>query len=179
MPLIYPPAEDSFLMQEVLRKQLPKLFTKNPKLKFLEIGAGSGINLKTAKNYLPKKQIFACDINPRAVKHGKKLKFNCIKSDLFENIKERFDLIIFNSPYLPENPNEPKDSKLATTGGKTGSKIINQFLKQAKKHLSKQGKIFLLTSSLTKKINWQNYKKKKLAEKKLFFEKLFVWELNI
>jgi hypothetical protein len=51
-------------------------------------------------------------------------------------------------------------------------------LKQSKKHLTSEGKIFLLTSSLTKGINWGNWKKKKLAEKKMFFEKLFVYELR-
>jgi len=179
MPQIYSPEEDSFLLQEILNKKLPNIIKEKPNLKFLEIGPGSAIQLKTTlKLGIKKENIFSCDINPDAIKHCKKLKFNCINSNLFEKIKNKYDVIIFNPPYLPENELEPEDSKLATTGGKNGSEIINKFLIQAKKHLTKNGIILLLTSSLTKKINWQNYKKKKLITKKIFFEELYVWELK-
>jgi|TARA_Y100000310_G_scaffold258493_1_gene266940 release factor glutamine methyltransferase len=176
MPEIYNPKDDSFLLSEVLKKQIPKLLTKN--LKFLEIGSGSGIQLETAKNFRVK-NILSCDINPAAVKHCKKLGFNCIKSDLFNNIKGKFDLIIFNPPYLPEDKKEPKNSRISTTGGKTSSEIINRFLKQAKYHLNKNGKILLLVSSLTKGVKFNNYKKKILGRKKIFFEELFVLELSL
>ena len=90
----------------------------------------------------------------------------------------QFDVIVFNPPYLPEDSREPTDSQLATTGGFQGSEIINEFLKEAENYLEKNGKIFLLTSSLTKKINYQNYHKKLFGKEKLFFEQLFVWELR-
>ena len=89
--------------------------------------------------------------------------------------KNKFDLILFNPPYLPE---DKFDKGLDTTGGKNGSEVINKFLIQAKRYLNKNGKILILTSSLTKKINWQIYSKKKLAEKRIFFETLYVWELS-
>jgi len=174
---IYEPAEDSYLMSEVLKKELLKFLKKNPNLKFLEVGVGSGIHLETAKK-LGAKNIFSCDINPTAIEHCRILGFNCVKSNLFEKIKGKFDIIIFNPPYLPEDKNEPKQSRLATTGGEKGSEIINKFLKQAKLHLKKDGKIFLLTSSLTRDINFLNYKKKLLNKKKIFFEELFIWEIT-
>jgi len=180
MPQVYQPEEDSFLLQKTLEEKLPKLLKEKPLLKFLEIGSGSGIHLKTALSLGIKNQnIFSCDINKDAIMHCKKLGFNCIKSNLFKKVKSKYDIIIFNPPYLPENPLEPKDSKLATTGGKYGSEVINNFLKQAKSHLTKNGTIFLLTSSLTKKTNWQDYKKKKISTKKIFFEELYVWEVKL
>lgn len=175
MPEIYPSSEDSFFMSEILQKEIPILLKQNPELKFLEIGAGSGINLKTALNSGIKKiNMFSCDINSNAVSHCKKLGFNCIYSDLFGNIDGKFDLIVFNPPYLPEHKfdNEPD-----TTGGKKGSGVINKFLSQAKKHLEKNGKIILLTSSFTKRVNYTGYRKKLLARKKLFFEEIYVWEI--
>lgn len=178
MSSIYSPAEDSFLLSSVIQEKVSKLVEKNPEVKILEVGAGSGVQLKVLLTLgIKKKNIFSCDINLQAVKHCKKLGFNCVYSDLFENIRGKYDLIIFNPPYLPENPDEPKDSQIATTGGKKGSEIINEFLLQAKSHLTKDGKIFLLTSSLTKGINWKGYRKKKLATQKLFFEELYVWEI--
>ena len=125
-----------------------------------------------------KENIFSCDINPESVRHCIKLGFNCIKSDLFKNISGRYDLIVFNPPYLPEDKSEPKNSRVATTGGKKGSEVINKFLIQAKKHLEKNGKIFLLTSSFTKGIDFSGYKRTLLEKRKFFFEKLFVWELK-
>ncbi|MBI4116793.1 methyltransferase [Candidatus Pacearchaeota archaeon] len=180
METIYSPSEDSFLLSEVLEKNLPKMLSKNPNLFLLEVGSGSGINLETAlKSDVKKENIFSCDINVSAVKQCKISGFNCIKSDLFEKIRGKYDVIIFNPPYLPRDSREPKSSRLSTTGGKNGSEIINRFLKDAKKFLKKNGKIFFVSSIMTKGINFEGYKKKKIAEKKLFFEKLFVWELKI
>jgi release factor glutamine methyltransferase len=176
---IYQPAEDSYLLSKILEKEIPKLLKENSELKFLEIGSGSGINLETAKKLgVKEKNIFACDINQDAVEHGKTLGFNCIYSDLFENVEGKYNIIIFNPPYLPRDKDEPEDSQLATTGGETGSEIVNKFLEQSKDYLEQNGKIFLLTSNLTKDIDFQDYKKKLLGKEKIFFEELFVWELQ-
>lgn len=178
MPLIYPPSEDSFLLSSVLKKEIPKFLRKNQNLKVLEIGTGSGIQLKSVLESGVKKQnIFSCDINKEAVNHCKKLGFNCIRSDLFKDIEGKFGIILFNPPYLPEEPAEPKDPQIATTGGKKGGEIINKFLQKAKSHLNKNGKILLVTSSLTKGIKWKNWKKKIIARQKLFFEEIYVWEI--
>lgn len=170
---IYFPEEDSYLLSAVLKKEI-----KEKDISVLEIGSGSGIQLETLKR-IGIKNIAGSDINQEAVKHCKSLGFTCIHSNLFSNIKDSYDLIIFNPPYLPEEKLEPKESKISTTGGKNGSEIINKFLIQAKKHLNKNGKIFLVTSSLTKGIKWGNWKKKIVGKKKIFFEELIVWELKV
>lgn len=173
---IYQPEEDSYFLSETLKKEI-KHIKDFKKLKYLEIGSGSGIQLQTLKNLkIPNENIFSLDINPEAVKHCKQLGFNCIKSNLFSKIKpnEKYDIIIFNPPYLPDHK---FDKKADTSGGKKGSETINKFLIQAKKHLNNKGKIILLTSSFTKGLQWQNYKKKLLAEKSVFFEKLYIYEL--
>ena len=183
MKEIYQPEEDSYLLSNVLEKEIPKILkeTKNQNLNFLEIGCGSGINLETASILGIKKQnIFACDINKKAVDHCKNLGFNCIKSNIFQNIKGRYDIIIFNPPYLPEDENkeEPKSSQIATTGGKKGSEIINKFLSQLHAHSKKNTKIYIITSSLTKDIDFKDFKKTLIGEKMLFYEKIFCWRLE-
>ncbi len=180
MPLIYQPDEDSYLMESVLMEKLPELVLKKPSLKFLEIGCGSGIQLKAALNAGVKKEnILGTDINKNAVDYCRKEGFNCIESDLFKNVKGSFDVIVFNPPYLPEDKKEPLSSALSTTGGKQGAEIINKFLEEARQHLNKEGRVFILTSSLTKKVNFKGYKKRVVARKKLFFEELNVFELRI
>lgn len=166
-------------MSEYLEKILPDIIKENPNLKFLEIGVGSGINLETAKKSGVKKEnILGTDINPEAVKHCKEQGFNCIQSDLFNKVKGKFDLIVFNPPYLPLDEKELLKSRLETTGGKKGNEISIEFLRQAKKYLRKYGKVILITSSLSENIDFEElvFKSKKIEEKKLFYEKLALWE---
>lgn len=178
---IYEPSEDSFLLGEVLEKNLPKIIKKNKEANLLEIGIGSGFLLEKALNLgIKKENILGVDINSEAVLFCKNKGFKCIKSNLFSKLKKnlKFDIIIFNPPYLPEDILEPKESKIITTGGKNGGELINIFLSEASNYLKNSGKIFLLISSLSKKINWNKLKKRKLAEKNLFFEKIFVYEIK-
>ena len=127
---------------------------------------------------IKKENILGGDINADAVEHCKGLGFECVKSDLFENVEGKFDVIIFNPPYLPEDEREPEDSKTATTGGREGGEIINRFLEEARNYLKKDGRIYLITSSLTYGVDWKGWKKKKVGEKKMFMEELVVWGLQ-
>ena len=172
---IYEPAEDSFLLAQQVKYFVKK---NNPK-KILDMGAGSGIQTEACiDGGLKERNLTLVDINPLAVKllETKFSKAKIIESDLFKEVKGKFNLIIFNPPYLPESKH---DKERDTTGGKTGSEVINSFLHQAKPHIEKNGKILLLTSSLTKNIDWNNFKKNLLSEKKIFYEELYVWELSV
>lgn len=180
--MIYQPAEDSYLLNNILKREIPIILEKKPNLKFLEIGAGSGIHLSTVeKAGVKKENIFSSDIDENSVNHCNLLGYNCTKSDLFEKIIGKYDLIIFNPPYLPEDSKEPLDSKTATTGGKKGDEIILKFLEQAKDYLKEGGKIFFLASNLTPKIDFERlrYKSRELGCERLFYEQLCVWELVI
>ncbi|HOW37173.1 MAG TPA: methyltransferase domain-containing protein [Candidatus Pacearchaeota archaeon] len=179
---IYQPAEDSFLLAECVKYFLESSKINKKEIKVLDMGSGSGIQSTNLINQdVSERNIVLVDINPDTISFLKKKFTNSkiILSNLFEKLnseKNKFDLILFNPPYLPENK---FDKGLDTTGGKNGSEVINNFLVQAKKYLSKNGKIIVLTSSLTKKINWQDYKKKCIGKKRIFFEILYVWELEV
>ena len=177
--MIYSPREDSFLLE----KEIKKLVKGKIKGKtFLDMGAGSGIQGKAAKEAGVKSVLFA-DINKEAISILKKEGFNAVQSNLFSKIKGKFDIIAFNPPYLPEDKREDKESQLATTGGKKGDEIILKFLKQSKSHLNKGGIILLLLSSLTPKnriiklLRKQNMKKEIISEEKMFMETLEVWKI--
>ncbi|MBM3200144.1 methyltransferase [Candidatus Woesearchaeota archaeon] len=170
--MIYEPAEDSLLLQKHVKKYA--------KGKVLDLGSGSGIQALTALKKT--KDVLAVDINPKAVDTLREKGLKAEVSDLFSNVKEKFDLIIFNPPYLPRDDEEPEDSAVITTGGKEGYEVIERFLQHAKKFLTSEGRILLVCSSLTgdveKLFKKYSYRFKKLEEEKIFFERLFVYYLQ-
>ena len=91
------------------------------------------------------------------------------------SINEKFDLIVFNSPYLPVNDKINFLIEMAWNDDGT----IEKFFEEVDAHLKDDGKFLILLSSLTK-ISPERYTKKfkmeKVALKKLFFEEIFVVE---
>ncbi|MGV8152336.1 MAG: HemK2/MTQ2 family protein methyltransferase [Candidatus Nanoarchaeia archaeon] len=181
--MIYQPEQDSYLMQEAVKNHLKDQTNKN--LKILDMGCGSGVQAQTCIDE-GFDNVLALDINPESINHLKSKGINAIQSDLFSNISKenRFDLIIFNPPYLPLDKREPIESRLATTAGKKGYEIIVKFLKHAKHYLKSNGKILLLFSSLSKpKVILKHakdlgYTCKKLSSVKVDFEELEVYEIK-
>lgn len=173
---IYSPSEDSFFLAQFVKDEIKKYDLEN----VLDMGSGSGIQAEIAIQMgINPKNIILSDINPDAIRELKKKfsKSKVILSDLFSKIPKtnKFDLIIFNPPYLPDNE---FDKEADTSGGKNGSEIINKFLKNAKAYLTENGRILILISNFTKGINWLKYEKRLLGKKKIFFEELYVMKLH-
>lgn len=167
--MIYPPEEDSFL----LLKHVKAL----AKGKVLDMGTGSGILAEAALEKT--RDVLAADIDEEAVNNCKERGINAILSDLFSNIHGKYDLIVFNPPYLPM---DERDLSLATSGGKKGYEVIERFLSEASLYLTESGIILMVFSSLTGNVNKllkrHGYKFKCLEEKNLFFEKIYVYLLE-
>ena len=74
-----------------------------------------------------------------------------VRSDLFSGVRGTFDLVIFNPPYLPTQPEERIDDWLeyALDGGESGRVVIERFADGAGRVLAPGGRILLLVSSLT------------------------------
>jgi methylase of polypeptide subunit release factors len=87
-------------------------------------------------------------------------------SDLFERFQDqKFDLIIFNAPYLP--PELPLDPIWSG-----GEKFILKFIELARAHLNSEGKILFVYSSKSP----VKFEHKIVAQEKVFFETLYVAE---
>ena len=178
---VYEPTEDSQLLKKAVEK-----YAKGT---VLDMGTGSGIQAEEAAKSKKVTRVFAVDVTAESITHcirnikNKKIKF--MMSNLFsifqkdERYKKiKFDTIIFNPPYLPQDPGI---EDVTLYGGKGGYEIVMKFLYQAKKYLKPNGKILLLFSSLTNKeqvekyIFKYNYVFRELAKQHWFFEDLYVY----
>ncbi|MFH1420700.1 MAG: HemK2/MTQ2 family protein methyltransferase [Candidatus Aenigmatarchaeota archaeon] len=173
---VYAPAEDSYMLAEIIEK----LELKNKRV--LDMGTGSGLLAIVAAK--AGASVTSTDLSEQAIKTAKQnakqnsVRINFIHSDLLQNVSGTFDLIIFNPPYLPE---DEYDKNIDTTGGIA---IVRRFIEQAGRYLNSNGNILLLISSLTgKQETFEIFAKngfaaKKIAEKKIEWEKLFVFEVT-
>ena len=145
---VYEPAEDTFLLAENLKVKKTD--------KVLEIGTGTGIIAIITSKIT--ERVVAVDINKHAVECAK-MNSNINHSnidvrlgDLFDSIKdEKFDTILFNTPYLPTNEDERVDDELeaAWDGGVDGRVVINRFIEEVSGHLNPGGRVQLVQSSLS------------------------------
>ena len=114
----------------------------------MEIGTGTGTVAMYASK-LTDNQITVTDINLDALSLAEEnFKINNIDNietvfgNLFEPLENRkFDVILFNTPYLPTEENDIIDDDLnyAFDGGADGRKVIDPFLYEVKNHLNDNG----------------------------------------
>jgi release factor glutamine methyltransferase len=142
---IYEPAEDSYLLQ----RHVERLVRKGDLV--LDVGTGSGIQAMTAAKKAEK--VIASDINEDALRQAKltaqisKIKnIEFIRSDLFWNIpRQRFDLIVFNPPYLPEEKGVEDE---ALFSGKRGVDTTLRFIDACPEYLADEGNVLITGSSI-------------------------------
>lgn len=180
---VYTPLEDSTMLADAV--------TKYAHGDVLDMGCGSGIQGITAAKNKKVTKVTCVDFSPHALraakanakanKVDKKIKF--IKSNLFDKVHGKFDVVVFNPPYLPVDEMDAgiEEFTLATwDGGIDGRKLLDPFLQQFEKHLKPKGILLLVQSSLNnpKKTNevlkQKKYKVKIVNEQKFFFEELII-----
>lgn len=142
---------------EILVEKAIEIVETTQKNKILDMCTGSGcIAISLAKN-INNAQIIATDIsnnalnvaNKNAINHNVENKIKFINSDMFNNIEEKFDIIVSNPPYIEtvkinkleiEVQNEPH---LALDGGIDGLKFYKIIANNAFKYLNENGYLLL------------------------------------
>ncbi len=140
---VYSPEADTFLLAKAARAEV------NPGDRVLEVGTGSGFI--AAELVRCGSDIVATDINPHAVLCARERGVEVLRVDLFSGIRGTFDLILFNPPYLPTQPDEQIDDWLeyALDGGECGRHVIERFAADVGRVLAPSGRCLVLISSLT------------------------------
>lgn len=132
------PCESNLLSQTVLKE------VKNAD-KVLDMGTGTGIQAIFAAS--KSADVTAVDVNPSAVEcaklnaelNGLSSRVKVLESDLFGNVKGKFDVIIFDPPFRWSKPRDMWERSCADENYAT----MNTFFEQAKNYLTVNGRILI------------------------------------
>jgi release factor glutamine methyltransferase len=151
------PESESFIesLQNVLENDLKHMYSQRS-LRIADIGCGSGVLGIIAALTFPLCQVTLLDIDPEALKVAKTnvdiftLNISTIKSNLLRNAPKKYDILLCNLPYLPDdykiNKAAAYEPKQALFGGTNGLQIYRSLFKQVS-NLPKKP-LFILTESL-------------------------------
>jgi len=134
--MVYEPAEDSLLLESAVKRYARGAV--------LDMGTGSGVQALAAR--AKGLGVLAADIDPAAVAAAKALGIDAVRSDMFESVPGKFDTIIFNPPYLPDEPAAPE---ACLDGGPTGRELLDRFLGEAPARLTRGGQVLFVQSTIT------------------------------
>jgi release factor glutamine methyltransferase len=144
---VYPPSEDTYLLLDSL--DIRKEDT------FLEVGCGTGVISVSVAGQI--ERVVCLDSSFDAVRNTKEnlrrnnISHRChvIEADLLSALSPsvKFSLIVFNPPYLPQDETHT-DLDQALVGGETGTETTQRFIRQAVEHLLKNGRVYVVVSSL-------------------------------
>ena len=145
--VLIPRFDTEVVVEEVLKVTK---FYHNPKI--LDVCSGSGaIAIALAKNGCS--SVSGLDISKKALKVAKenaalhKVKIHFFESDLLRNVKEKYDILVSNPPYIAlDSKNVDKivldnEPHIALFGGKDGLDFYRFILKEAKDVLNPGGTI--------------------------------------
>ena len=167
---MYIPSDDTFLLADCIKQYGGKWA--------LEIGVGSGVLLNLLeKNFV---NVAGSDIKLQALEHCRgRTGAMLVCCDAASAFASKFDLIVSNPPYLPDD--RVRDTTVH--GGPTGIETTIHFIESALPLLSCGGRMLLVVSSLADTsaldtfVKEKKMSKKVVKEKKLFYETLSVVEL--
>ena len=142
---VYQPAEDSALLTKAAIDDL------NAPQHVLEVGTGSGWVAEQVASET-NARVVGSDLNPHACQQARERGIDTVRADLLTPfVADSFDVILFNPPYLPTEPDNEWDDWMehALSGGTDGRRLIVPFLDDVGRVLTADGAVYLLVSSLT------------------------------
>jgi release factor glutamine methyltransferase len=188
---VYQPAEDSALLA---RAAVDAVSATD---RTLEVGTGSGwVAERVAAETTA--EVVAADLNPHACRQARERareleaegegRLDVVAADLVAPFADAaFDVVLFNPPYLPTDPDNEWDDWMerALSGGESGRAVIDPFLDTVGRVLSPDGFVLLLVSSLAgyeavlDRARTRGFSAEKAVEESYPFETLTVVRLRL
>lgn len=184
---LIPRIESEFWVDTLIKKILSEnslINSKSNKLKILDLCCGSGCIGIAILKYLPNTSVDFVDIDQKALDQTKlnlslnainKERYQIIKSNLFLNVKNKYDYILCNPPYVnPEGSYQKSiifEPRLALFAKKQGLELIFNVLKDVNKYLKPNGVLYL-EFGFNQKDKIEKYCKKK-AISTIFYKDQF------
>lgn len=141
---VYGPAEDSELLADAVVERV------SAGDRLLDVGTGSGYVATRARE--AGARVVGSDLNPHACRRAREAGVPVVRGDLTTPFRDgAFDLVAFNPPYLPANPDTEWGDWMerALSGGEDGRAAIDPFLADVGRVLAPHGTALLLVSTLT------------------------------
>lgn len=144
------PRQDTEILVEEVLKYL------HDGMRILDIGTGSGCILLSLLHYSNDCQGVGADISEKALETAKRNavkleteRVSFVKSDLFENMEGKFEIIVSNPPYIRDGEidglmPEVRDHEphLALSGGEDGLVFYRKITEKAREYLPGGGMLF-------------------------------------
>ena len=151
------PRSDTEILVETVIKYVKNLENKNGNLKILDMCTGSGIIAIILAKYCENVDITAVDKSEKALKvaiknaktHNVYNKINFVKSDMFENLKGKYNIIVSNPPYIEKDviktlsKDVQHEPEMALDGGIDGLDFYRIINNNVDNFLEKNGAAFL------------------------------------
>ena len=151
------PRSDTEILVETVIKYVKNLKNKNGNLKILDMCTGSGIIAIILAKYCENMDITAVDKSELALKvaiknaktHNVYNKINFVKSDMFENLKGKYNIIVSNPPYIEKDviktlsKDVQHEPEIALNGGIDGLDFYRIINNNVDNFLEKNGAVFL------------------------------------
>ena len=147
--VLIPQPDTEILVEEVIN--IANTLRKE-KIKILDMCTGSGCIAISLSKYISNAEVTGVDISYNALEVAKKNaqlnkvnNITWIKSNLFQEVNDKYDIIVSNPPYIKssvietlseEVKNEPN---IALNGGEDGLKFYNEIISLASNYLEEEG----------------------------------------
>lgn len=144
-PTVYEPAEDSALLAGVVAERTDEAD------RVLDVGTGTGY-VATRVAEATGASVVGTDLNPHACRRAAERGVQVVRGNLTTPFRDgTFDVVAFNPPYLPVDPEHEWDDWLETalSGGETGRAVVERFLDDVGRVLAPGGSAYLLVSTYT------------------------------
>jgi release factor glutamine methyltransferase len=156
---LIPRPETEILVQSAidLSYATARNYPQAPAMRILDLCTGSGNIAIALARAIPGAKITASDISVRALGvarrnaelNGLGDRIEFIESDLFDGLRERFDIIVSNPPYIARyefatlQKEVLKEPRIALDGGDDGLDYYRRIFSQAPRHLVRGGRVIV------------------------------------